>query len=151
MSSATDTPAATDFNGNGTWAAMACDTEIPPGPPTAWPGKQLTDIRAYNECCFRKCREKNPNGFYDDACGRACLCAVRSRERQNGWNPCEHRLQPPVFWYEPFGLFHVRAPSEERRRSTPNHALSWMVALVLLLFVVVTLFLVFSVAPEKKR
>ena len=99
MKPTTDTTPATN---RGISAAAACDLEIPPGPPMRWPGKQLTDIRDYNECCFRRCREKDPNGFYDDACGRACLCAVRARERHNGWNPCEHRLQPPVFWYEPY-------------------------------------------------
>jgi hypothetical protein len=68
-----------------------------------WPGNQLNDITKFREDCYKKCHENNPtdSGWYEktDQCGMQCYHALKQFEYLQGKNPCELRLQAPVFWF----------------------------------------------------
>ena len=69
-----------------------------------WPGKQLNDINEFRHDCYYQCHLQNPtdSGWYEkvDECGQRCKKALQTYEYQQGKNPCELKLQAPVFWYE---------------------------------------------------
>lgn len=68
-----------------------------------WPGNQINGITAFREACYKKCHEENPtdSGWYEkvNACGQECKNAVKAYEYIQGKNPCQLRLQAPVFWF----------------------------------------------------
>jgi hypothetical protein len=69
-----------------------------------WPGNQINDINEVRERCYRQCHLENPtdSGWYEktNACGQACKRALEVYEYNQGKNPCELKLQAPVFWFE---------------------------------------------------
>lgn len=69
-----------------------------------WPGNQINDINQFRHDCYYQCHLENPtdSGWYEktDACGQACKKALQEYEYLQGKNPCELKLQAPVFWYE---------------------------------------------------
>ena len=69
-----------------------------------WPGYQINDINQFREDCYKKCHEQNPtdSGWYEktDECGQKCKNALKQFEYTQGKNPCELRLQAPVFWFQ---------------------------------------------------
>ena len=69
-----------------------------------WPGNQLNGINEYRENCYRQCQLENPtdSGWYSktDKCGENCRQTLKTYEYLQGKNPCELKLQAPVFWYE---------------------------------------------------
>ena len=69
-----------------------------------WPGKQLNDINEFRHDCYYQCHLQNPtdSGWYEkvDECGQNCKKALQAYEYQQGKNPCELKLQAPVFWFE---------------------------------------------------
>lgn len=66
----------------------------------------MNDINEVRERCYRQCHLENPtdSGWYEktDACGQACKRALQVYEYDQGKNPCELKLQAPVFWFEPY-------------------------------------------------
>lgn len=69
-----------------------------------WPGNQINDINQFRDECYRRCHEQNPtdSGWYEkvNACGQQCKYALQAYEYMQGKNPCELRLQAPVFWFQ---------------------------------------------------
>lgn len=69
-----------------------------------WPGNQINDINQFREMCYRQCHEQNPtdSGWYEkvNECGQQCKYALKAYEYMQGKNPCELRLQAPVFWFQ---------------------------------------------------
>lgn len=69
-----------------------------------WPGNQINDINQFQEACYKTCHEKNPtdSGWYEktDQCGYECARKTREYQIKSGKNPCEQRLQAPVFWFD---------------------------------------------------
>lgn len=69
-----------------------------------WPGNQLNGINQYREDCYKQCHLNNPtdSGWYEktDKCGENCRETLKTYEYLQGKNPCELKLQAPVFWYE---------------------------------------------------
>lgn len=69
-----------------------------------WPGNQINDITKFREDCYRKCHDNNPtdSGWYEktDKCGQECKRRLKEFEYEQGKNPCELRLQAPVFWFK---------------------------------------------------
>lgn len=67
-----------------------------------WPGNQINDITKFREDCYRKCHEQNPTNDpwfeRNNQCGLNCKRKLKEFEYKQGKNPCELRLQAPVFW-----------------------------------------------------
>lgn len=68
-----------------------------------WPGNQINDINQFRNECYKKCHELNPtdSGWYEkvNECGQKCKYALKEYEYSQGKNPCELKLQAPVFWF----------------------------------------------------
>lgn len=68
-----------------------------------WPGNQINDINQFRNECYKKCHESNPtdSGWYEkvNECGQQCKYALKEYEYLQGKNPCELKLQAPVFWF----------------------------------------------------
>jgi hypothetical protein len=72
----------------------------------SWPGNQLNDINEFREDCYKQCHDRNPtdSGWYEktNECGENCRTLLKESEYMQGKDPCELKLQAPVFWYEPY-------------------------------------------------
>lgn len=72
--------------------------------PVRWPGNQINDINQFREDCYRQCHLENPtdSGWYEktNECGQKCKRALQVYEYEQGKNPCELKLQAPVFWFK---------------------------------------------------
>lgn len=117
-----------------------------------WPGKQINEINAFRHQCYSKCHADNPtdSGWYEktDECGQRCKKALQEFEYKQGKNPCELKLQAPVFWFEnsPKQISeHYTHPRKEiKRLDSPQSSMDWVqmyVSTVAILLVLVYLFL----------
>ena len=70
----------------------------------AWPGNQINDLNEFRDLCYRQCHDANPtdSGWYEkvNECGQQCKYALKAYEYMQGKNPCELRLQAPVYWFQ---------------------------------------------------
>lgn len=85
-----------------------------------WPGNQINDINEFREACYKQCHAQNPtdSGWYEkvNECGQQCKYALKAYEYMQGKNPCELRLQAPVFWFQRPSMSHesyVHAPEDD--------------------------------------
>jgi hypothetical protein len=116
-----------------------------------WPGKQINEINAFRQECYSKCHADNPtdSGWYEktDECGQRCKKALQEFEYKQGKNPCELKLQAPVFWFEnsPSGIseHYTHTPNERKRLHSPQSTdrVQMYVSIVAILLVVLYLFL----------
>lgn len=100
-----------------------------------WPGNQINDITKFREDCYRRCHEENPtdSGWYEktDKCGENCKKQLKIFEYLQGKNPCELRLQAPVFWYENYE--HTAPPSSSSVKDSSTIEYIYIVLLIILI------------------
>lgn len=110
-----------------------------------WPGNQINPINEFRHDCYYKCHLENPtdSGWYEktNECGQNCKRALQQFEYSQGKNPCELKLQAPVFWYESY-----RPPAllqtNTRAFSTTSMIDKFYITLFLIMIVLISFYLV---------
>jgi hypothetical protein len=113
-----------------------------------WPGNQLNDINEFRHDCYYQCHLKNPtdSGWYEktNECGQACKKALQEYEYEQGKNPCELKLQAPVFWYESYKHFDDVAKSSPKSKTDLIY-ITLFIIMILLIIVYMMLYIFFPV------
>jgi hypothetical protein len=115
----------------------------------AWPGNQLNGINDFRENCYRQCQLNNPtdSGWYSktDECGESCRQKLKEYEYSQGKNPCELKLQAPVFWYESPQI-HESYQEEDKDKGKGNNKINIIyITLFIIMIVLIALSLIITI------
>lgn len=119
-----------------------------------WPGNQLNDINQFREDCYKQCHLQNPtsSGWYEktDKCGQKCKQQLKEYEFQQGKNPCELKLQAPVFWFEQEQPIHEsyrnQQPVHESDKPQTNNTINYIyITLFIIMIILISLSLLMTI------
>lgn len=112
-----------------------------------WPGNQINDINQFRENCYKQCHLQNPtsSGWYEktDKCGQKCKQQLKEYEFEQGKNPCELKLQAPVFWFEqPQPIYESYTNNEDK----PNNSVNIIyITLFIIMIILISLSLLITI------
>lgn len=119
-----------------------------------WPGNQINDINQFRENCYRECHLQNPtdSGWYEksDECGQNCKELLKAYEYIQGKNPCELRLQAPVFWFENFEL-PLKEDDDKGKSNTTTTDILYLVLFLVIIFLIAVYILVYMLDQQHVR